>query len=55
MSQQKPHPRNNKSPQQQAKSAARKAVQQQRGTTKFVAGSNKHNGASISQSGQKKR
>lgn len=45
----------NKGTQAKAKSAARKAAQKERGSAKFKAGSNVHNGASRSQSGQPKR
>lgn len=47
--------RSNKSQQSKQQSADRKAAQQQRGSNKFGSGSNVHNGASRSQSGQPKR
>lgn len=49
------HDFGHKSEQQKAASAARKAAQQERGNNKFKDGSNKHNGASVSQSGQKSK
>lgn len=50
-------PRRNggKSEQSKAQSAARLAAQKERGSAKFKAGSNVHNGASKGQSGQPKK
>jgi hypothetical protein len=48
-------PRSNKSQQSRQQSAQRKANQQARGSGKFGNGSNVHNGASRSQSGQSNR
>jgi hypothetical protein len=48
-------PRGNKSEQSKAQSAARKEKQKERGSTGFKNGSNVHNGASRSQSGQPKK
>lgn len=49
----KNHDFGHKSPQQKTTSAARLAKQRERGSKGFKGGSNIHNGASISQSGQK--